>query len=176
MDPERLTRSDLIALARKYRLLAELRRGTDPWPAELAVLTREFPGVLRELDLLALDEIDRRLEALERAVASGRVERWMLWMHAYHQSMRVALELRRRLAGSQRVATELASELAQQACRESGCICDAQLVISVITPGAPALHVVVLECLARATGTQVSTIRRALFPEASVFDAFWARI
>src|SRR6185436_18311929 len=113
------SRSDLVALARKYRTLAELRRAQqmlsrDDVRTPLQNLAREFPGALRELDLLPLDEIDRRFERLEAAALRGSVEPWMGWMHAYHLTMRAALGVKRRLAGQRVVAEATALEIAAE--------------------------------------------------------------
>jgi hypothetical protein len=94
------TRAELLALARKYQVMSELRAAGagDETPedrAALKALAAEFPGALRELDTLATDEIARRAQALEGAAESGQPEAWMQWMHAYHRLMRDALRVRR---------------------------------------------------------------------------------
>ena len=89
---------DAASLARKYRVMAELRRlGAPDEKAEdrarLRALANEFPGALRELDSLPTDEIERRAAALE----SGAHEPWMDWLGDFHALMRVALEVKRTL-------------------------------------------------------------------------------
>lgn len=63
--------------------------------AEARALLREFaaawPGALKELDTLASDEIERRVQAC----AAGEVEPWMAWSLRYHELMRAALAIRR---------------------------------------------------------------------------------
>ncbi len=91
-----MTQDERAALATKYRTLAELRHGRDAGGAvadraRLQALARAFPGALRELDLLALDEIERRAHALE---ADGPDEAWMEWVSAYHAALRAALDAR----------------------------------------------------------------------------------
>jgi hypothetical protein len=175
-----VTRSDLIALARKYRLLSELRREQELWAASdlhvpVVRLAREFPGALRELDLLSLVEIEARLEALEHAVRSGRVAKWMLWMHAYHEGMRAALHVRRRLAGRVRLARSVAAELAAEAARESGFGCDPEFVIDVAALPGGELHLAVIQRLARNLVAPEGAVRRTLFPEPAPHDG-WARL
>ena len=67
---------ELARMARKYRFLGELRRdkardGTVPHRRVFRDLAAEFPGALNELDMLPLEIIDARADALERA-ARGR--------------------------------------------------------------------------------------------------------
>jgi hypothetical protein len=94
------TRAELLALARKYQVMSQLRAAGagDETPEEraaLKALAAEFPGALRELDTLATDEIATRAQALESAARDDRPEPWMAWMHAYHRLMRDALRVRR---------------------------------------------------------------------------------
>lgn len=157
-----ITRSDLIALARKYRMLSELRREHERrWSTELR-LAREFPGALGELERLPLAELDRRLEELELAARSGAVATWMLWVHAYHQSMRAALHVRRRAAGRGRLGATLAREIAREAEREAGIHCDAEFVLSVSRSREP-LGNAVLALLGRELSAPTAVIRRELW-------------
>jgi len=167
-----LSRSDLVALARKYRTLAELRRAQqmlsrDDVRTPLQNLAREFPGALRELDLLPLDEIDRRFERLEAAALRGSVEPWMGWMHAYHLTMRAALGVKRRLAGQRVVAEATALEIAAEVSAESGVGLDAEFVQAVARPPQGRINVLVLRRLAIAFSADPDSIARALFPERS---------
>jgi hypothetical protein len=180
MAPSHVTRSDLIALARKYRLISQLRREVELWSAPdlhapLLRLAREFPGALLELDRLSLVEIDARLEALERAIRSGHVAKWMQWMHAYHEGMHAALHVRHRLAGRTRMARSLATELAAEAARESGFGCDAEFVSAVATLPNGALHVVVIQRLARQLAAPERSVRHTLIPERAPYEG-WARL
>lgn len=89
----------LADLARKYRLLLDLRRGAEPFDARtLRRLAREFPGALRELDALPMPALEDRARAVDEAArTSARLERWIEWMMAYHESMRTVLAVRSRL-------------------------------------------------------------------------------
>lgn len=101
---------ELSALARKYRTLLALRReheqtGEVAEREALRALSREFPGALRELDRMPLDEIERRARALEAASRTRCGEPWMQWLVAYHALVRAALFIK-----SQRLEDQGASE------------------------------------------------------------------
>jgi hypothetical protein len=89
------------ALCCKYEKLCELRKRqqTDVAPRdEMVALAAAFPGALRELDCLPLEELEQRMVAL-RAVVEGRaqLERWMVLQSSYHGFMRAVLRIRRQL-------------------------------------------------------------------------------
>jgi len=109
----------LAALLRKYRLLARWRRAKDlsvrpsadtavasvdpvevASPAAMRALAREFPGALRELDLLGAAELERRAACLQVVLeqdgpaCEAEGERWIAWIAAYHALMQLALALR----------------------------------------------------------------------------------
>lgn len=89
------------ALARKYRTLLALRHerertGEVAERAILRALSNEFPGALRELDRMPLDEIERRASALEAASTTDGGEPWMHWLAAYHALVRAALFVKSR--------------------------------------------------------------------------------
>lgn len=163
-------RSDLIALARKYRALAELRRAEHLESAELVrpslrALSNEFPGALRELDSLPLEDIEARIDALDRAAGTGGVAEWMRWMLAYHQAMRAALFVKRRLVGRRRVPASEADALARAASHEIGFRCDAAFVSAVAAPPSGRLNTVVFQHLAVTFGVEPLTLGAALFPD-----------
>ena len=116
-----LTPDVLAALLRKYRLLARWRRAKDlsarssadaagavafvdpaevASPAAMRALAQEFPGALRELDLLGAAELERRGACLQAALEQDGPacepdgERWIGWIAAYHALMQLALALR----------------------------------------------------------------------------------
>lgn len=83
----------LEALAAKYEELARLRveraAGAPPAPrVVLRQLAARFPGSLRELDTMPLDELRARGAALREAARTGRLEPWMAWTAAYHLLLR----------------------------------------------------------------------------------------
>ncbi len=162
------TRADWAALARKYRVLAELRRRQHEMAHEeargpLRQLAREFPGSLRELDALPLEVIEARAASCEAASGGGVVEPWMDWMGAYHASMRVALAVKRRLGGRRGVSEDLAVAVAAE-CSEPGAAVDAPFVHAVAQPPRGRLNAVVLAHLAARFGKQGHDIALTLFP------------
>lgn len=90
----------LARLAYKYRTLARLRRthgrGMPEAPSEeLRALAQEFPGALNELDTMPLEEIEARSQELERVHAqNGEPSRWMLYVAAYHEALKLAFRSR----------------------------------------------------------------------------------
>jgi hypothetical protein len=72
--------------------------------ARMAELASRFPGALRELDDLPLDEIRARVHALDSAIDDGReAQPWMAAMVRFHALARGALCAKRWLAGRKRV-------------------------------------------------------------------------
>jgi hypothetical protein len=160
---------ELRALSRKYETLAKLRRERErdrsqPTPGVLRALAREFPGALRELDTVALDEIDRRRHALSDAADGGTIEPWMAWMAAYHAAMRAALSVKARVARSASLSDALARTLAADASRRSGLSVDEAFVRAVASPPDGRLNVVVFRRLGREFGVPPDAMWEALFP------------
>jgi hypothetical protein len=168
-----LLRSDLLALARKYRALSELRRAQHRMSfsdarAPLRELSREFPGSLRELDSLPLEEIEKKGELLESAArepeARPGIAPWMQWMHAYHLTMRAALAVKRRLAGRRAPSDALAFEIAGAVSAELGYRCDLEFVFAVARPPQGRINPIVLRRLALMFDADPEALGRALFP------------
>jgi hypothetical protein len=108
-------------------------------------LAREFPGSLRELDVLPLPELEARAAALETAASGGSIEPWMRWMARHHELLRAALAVK-----SGRLAADLGvSETFAAACAR---------------PPQGRLVSLVLAELARETGVHEPELRRALIP------------
>ncbi|WP_437639620.1 hypothetical protein [Sorangium sp. So ce854] len=165
----RLPPEALSQLARKYRTIAELRRARsagEPIPGKevFRALAGEFPGALNELDNLPLDEIERRSEALARALAGGPEERWMAWMHGYHALMRAALYVKIRVARRGELSDPEAAALAERAARHAGTPVDAAFVMAVKAPPDGRLNRLVLGRLAAASGAPAAEIRGTIFP------------
>ncbi|WP_437320353.1 hypothetical protein [Sorangium sp. So ce385] len=171
-DPEggaRLSPDILAQLARKYRTLAELRRARAageaiPGKEVFRALAGEFPGALNELDNLPLDEIERRHDALSRALAGGAEERWMAWMHGYHALMRAALYVKIRVARRQELSEGEAAALAERAARHAGAAVDIAFVMAVKAPPDGRLNRVVLGRIAAMSGASMAEIRGTIFP------------
>jgi hypothetical protein len=171
----RLTRSDLMALFRKYQVLSDLRRSQDLDPATLfdvrgtlQRLAREFPGALRELDILPLEEIDQRADALHAAADSGEIEPWMEWMHEYHVTLRAALWVRLQLSERARRGAVDERELrhvAETLRKEIGEFYDAEFVLGALHPPQGRINALVFQRLEMTFGTPFALINRTLFPE-----------
>jgi hypothetical protein len=148
------------ALARKYRVLTELRArrdagGTGHGTAGLRELAREFPGCLRELDTLGGAELARRAEATAAAATDGGARQsWMDWICGYHLLMRAALDIRR--GGS--AATGV------MALADDASVVDDAFIAAVKAPPAGRIGIVVLRRLASIHGAPAKEIAAALFP------------
>ncbi|WP_437978028.1 hypothetical protein WMF11_15625 [Sorangium sp. So ce295] len=165
----RLSPEVLSQLARKYLTLAELRRARaagEPIPGKevFRALAGEFPGALNELDNLPFDEIERRRDALSRALAGGPEERWMAWMHGYHALMRAALYVKIRVARREELSDVAAAALAERAARHAGTPVDVAFVIAVRAPPDGRLNRLVLGRLATTFGASMAEIRGTIFP------------
>jgi len=168
MDGVTLTGEVRAALLRKYRLLARWRRAKDlsvtgagdgsdgAEPAAMRALAEEFPGALRELDLLGLRELERRAACLAawtdvdaRDADLGLLEPWLAWIAAYHTLMRLALALRSATPPDVTTPTPPADEA---------------FLRDVRRPPAGRLSSAVLQALARHFQRPAEDIRAALFP------------
>jgi hypothetical protein len=171
-----VSREDLAALARKYEVLARMRRdraegGPVAPRAELRALAREFPGSLRELDTVPLDEIDRRMRALgDAARSAARVEPWMSWMSAYHACMRAALFVKARVARAPNLSADLARSVAEVATAHLGIAIDPAFVRAVAAPPRGRLNTFVFDRLAASFGVAPETIQKTLFPARAVIE------
>jgi hypothetical protein len=166
----RLSRSDLIALARKYHSLSELRRSQYnvrlfDYRFLVRRLAHEFPGALRELDILPLIEIERRAEVLLAASEGGVIEPWMEWMHSYHLMMRAALAIKKRLEGRRVLSEPSLIDIAGDVSRESGVRCDIQFVREVANPPLGRVNTVIFRRLSVEFGAAPSALGRVLFPD-----------
>jgi hypothetical protein len=155
------------ALLRKYRLLARWRRAKDAeargageatggaTAGEMRALAEEFPGALRELDLLGLAELERRAAHLATAPEyepanenANENAKWIAWISAYHALLRLALALR----GPTPPAATPSSPA------------DEMFLSDVRRPPGGRLSAVVLQALGRHFGLPAEEIRAVLFP------------
>lgn len=163
------TAAEIARLAYKYRTLGELRRAKARGEAEpprgvFKTLAEEFPGALNELDMLPLDEIDRRQAALEGAARGAPVEPWMAWLHGYHALMRAALRVKGRLRKTRDVTEARAGALATEATTCAGTPVGPEFVRAVARPPGGRITPVVLERLAALCEADPEVILDALFP------------
>jgi hypothetical protein len=187
---------ELAALLRKYQLLLVWRARRDGASedhakdddeiktAQLPVaetdrralrdLAHEFPGALRELDVLGLAEIARRVERLRDRVtmtveAGGNLgidDSWVEWILAYHGLMRAALVVKRASGRTRRQLSGAELALTLEAARGhfERLEIDEAFVRAVITPPGRRLTAVVLVALGRHFGAPAAEISRTLFP------------
>jgi hypothetical protein len=160
----------LRALSRKYRTLSALRRererdGTVGARSLLRALAREFPGALRELDTLPLDEIDRRVGVLDAAAEGSRPpEPWMAWMVAYHATMRTALSVKARVARQPADSAATYGEVAALLSQKLRVSIDVTFVRAVANPPGGRLNRVVFEHLSAEFGVAADEMWQTLFP------------
>ena len=166
--PFAISDADRAALLRKYRLLAEWRRvrdgapGASPDRAALRALSLEFPGALRELDVLGLPEILRRIDILTAGVAD---EPWPQWILAYHRLMRAALAAKRAAGRTRRLSEgALAAILAAAAAEAGGDLVDEAFARAAAQPASGRVGIVVLRTLGRHFDIPAERISTTLFP------------
>jgi len=152
------------ALARKYRSLHSLRvarqrDGAAPDHARLRALATEFPGALRELDALPMEELLARASALEAVGLGAAVEPWMTAMAGYHALMRAALGIRR--AGGDPAAVLAEVEALRSA---TGITLDELDLAAIARPPRGRLGVFVFGRLGATLGRQPDELWQAMFP------------
>lgn len=166
---------DRAALLRKYRLLAGWRRvrdagvGEGPDRAALRALSQEFPGALRELDVLGQAELQRRIEVLAGGAASassdGSEHPWIPWIVAYHRLMRAALVAKRAAGRARRLPRAALDEVLAAAGTGAGdALIDEAFVHAAAHPQGGRVGVVVLRALGRHFGVPAARISVTLFP------------
>jgi len=177
-----------LALLRKYRLLLAWRLGRDTTSAsivgalpvedtrqaEMRSLAAEFPGCLRELDQLGPTELSRRVDVLasgEGGREESEKERWLNWIWAYHQLMRVALAIRRDTQdkrqdaplGGERLTHLIRDIVSDDVDARTEALMDAAFVRGVEKPPAGRLSVLVVQTIAKAYAVSADEIAAALF-------------
>ena len=169
------SREEIERLARKYETLADWRRKQaagqpPPEPSALRDLAADFPGCLRELDRLPLEEIDLRRAALFLAASSGVIEPWMRWSLAYHGMLRGALWLKARRHVA-RGLLDVTDPLAAEASEHARYPIDTDLARTLMAKDARPLVVIALDEIARRHGVSAFEIRARLLPAAPVARA-----
>ncbi len=118
----------LDELREKYEEILRLRElhaaPDEPDPRRaMAELASRFPGALREIDVLTLDEVRARISALDAAERGEAAPApWMLAVARYHALTRGALCAKSWLAGRKDVGDEARDAFA----REAGTLCWAE--------------------------------------------------
>lgn len=161
----RAQRSDLHALARKYRALSDLRRGLLVGESTvLRALANEFPGALRELDCLPLDALDERLNAVSAAAEGHPAAPWMDWMLSYHRRMRLALAAKRRLAELRDGNADPVLSVVLYLWEEHQERWDPELIRRIARPPGGRLNPLVFELLEAELGRSRTELEATLFP------------
>ena len=116
-----LTREALDDLRAKYEEMLRLRVAhaspDEPDPRRaMAALASRFPGALREIDELTLDDIRARIGAIDRAALEPTsVATWMTAQASFHALMRGALSAKRWLAGKKTIDRATRDAFAREA-------------------------------------------------------------
>jgi hypothetical protein len=161
-----------LALREKYLEMHRLRRAHvagedgDPRPA-LRDLAARFPGALREIDRIPLEEIELRIVALE-AVVAGEAEApvWARYAVSYHGTMRAVLRIKRLSLGCATLDEALARVGASYVAAHDEPPLerfDAPTLARIVRPQRGRLNPFVLAEVARAHISTVEEIERALF-------------
>ena len=154
-------------LHRKYAAMLALRRAypesqAAPPGAELRRLAGEYPGSLRELDLLPREMIEARLEALD---AKGALPDWALPMLRYHAWMRVALLVKKEIGRAN------SAEMAQKWVKNEYVARDGEPNIAevvaelthILAPAGGRLNQWLFHRLAQEFGVEANTLEELLF-------------
>lgn len=164
---------DLDSLVEKYERIHALRvlhdrarrdpSFVEPDPrAEMAAIARAWPGALRELDAMPLDEVRSRIDRLGLARRdASRVERWMIAQDTFHRYARGALAAKRWLGKRKRItAEEVASFRAEAGADER---LWAEALAEVAAPPRGRLMELVHTRVAAELGASVAESRRLVF-------------
>jgi hypothetical protein len=164
----------LRALRDKYieikRLRDEAAAGLDADPRrEMAALASRFPGALRECDELPIDEIERRLAVLQRALDEREpAPEWVALQISYHGWMRAALRIKRMAAGrgaadAPAVLHELAQSYRPAPDEPPLAHFDEAAIIAILEPSDGRLNPWVYDRVAAQHGVPPARVRLALF-------------
>lgn len=172
--PSAASAAAIQALLDKYREIKRLREEhvagehEDPRP-RLRALARRFPGALRELDELPMEEIDARLALLLAALERAQpVPAWVDLQLAYHGWMRAALRIKRIAHGrgaahADAVLAELTARYVPDAHDPPLASFDLVAVTAILEPAAGRLNPWVYARVAALLGVDADAVRRALF-------------
>jgi hypothetical protein len=170
----RVTPDSLAALRDKYREIKRLRDEHeagivhDP-KRELAQLARRFPGALRELDELPMDEVHARLAALDGALGNGEAPAWAALQIGYHGTYRAALRIKRLASPTRRerdvaaVHALLAQHYVPAPDEPPLAALDREAIEGILYPPEGRLHAWVLRWVAAELGVSPQAVAAALF-------------
>ena len=131
----------------------------DPRP-RLSALAEKFPGALREIDTLTMDEIDARIDALVHAEREpSSAAQWIHAMDRFHALTRGVLFVKRALAEN---GTAAAAHFLDDAPDEARAWRDD--VARIASPPRGRLMDLVYERLARELATTTRDAKKLIFP------------
>ena len=160
-------------LRAKYEEMLRLRllhaAGDEPDPRRaMAKLAGEFPGALREIDELPLDDIRARLHALEAAeTAEAPVLPWMVATARFHALTRGALCAKSWLAGRRAVTDATREAFAREAmalCWGEDALAWTEELHRVASPPRGRITALVFGRIAAELGTDDAGVRALVFP------------
>lgn len=169
-DRETAARSLLAKYRELHRLRALSTAGDDDEVGAVrdrASLAARYPGALREIDDLPTEDIEARIDALDRALAGDVAPDWLEPLAHYHGWMRALLRAKRWLAGAREVDDALRDRFVREAIRENDepeVARVAALLGEVASPPRGRLNVIVFREVASALGREPDDVRRALLP------------
>lgn len=162
----------LLALRAKYVEMRRMRLAdtapSAPDPREdMAALAARFPGALREIDELTLEEIDARIGEIEEVIAGAAAEpAWVACLVDYHGWMRVALRIKRRAAeglDGDALLEELAATYAPGHDEPPRAAIGPEVIAQILAPPLGRLNPWVFERIAQAHGLTSSEVEAILF-------------
>jgi hypothetical protein len=162
-------REDIEALRAKYEEMLRLRTlhgapdEPDPRP-DMARLAERFPGALREIDELAMDDIRGRIAALRAAEAAPDIAApWMIAVAMFHDLTRSALHAKRWLARRRHVDDGVRAAFAEHA--HAAAQAWARDLHRIARPPRGRITELVFARIAATLGVSVEEARRLVFGE-----------
>jgi hypothetical protein len=167
-------RGGVAALRDKYLELQRLRiehdagESEDPRP-RLRALSARFPGALRELDELPMEQIEARLATLHAVLARTQpAPPWIALQLGYHGWMRAALCIKRIAAersaiDADALLVELASRYQPDPHEPPLTAIDRAAIVEILEPADGRLNPWVFARVARDHGVESEIVQRALF-------------
>lgn len=154
----------MLEIVRKYEALWKLRQpGAEYSRSALRAVSAEFPGALRELDVLSECQLRARLSHAQAVCAGSPAEAWLEWLLAYHCEMRLALTVQRHI-GRERVRARGEPEQVLRRLAEQGVKCSSERLRSLLNPPSGKLNQVVFSWVAARFGVSTEEVESTLFP------------
>lgn len=168
-----MPRGAVLALHRKYQRMLEMRHLNDSGVEHdargmMRELAAEFPGSLREIDVLPIATITERLRALGDVIRHGHeVSGWMRCVADYHAVLRAVLRIKRMALPRHDIPAAI-QILARTYVAGEGeptlADFDATTLDAALNPGEGRLNPWVFRLLERRHGVAPGELNRLLFP------------